>query len=419
MVLIGTSAVGLVDIRSTPVSSVFPGVEVHASVVAGIVDDRFPSEPAWADGVDIVVTLGLGLLLALLLPFASALVYVIASGAAAVAAIWLNLWLWIDQAFVTSVVGPLLAVVVVTTFNLVYGFFTETLQKLQLKSMFGQYVPPELVDEMSRDPKGISDAGERRVMTVLFCDIRGFTTISEQLTAAQLKDLLNRFFTPMTEIIFEHRGTVDKYVGDMIMAFWGAPLEDPNHASNAIDTALRMLARTDELRHTMKLLGYPEVNIGIGLNTGPMNVGNMGSQFRRSYTVLGDAVNLGSRLEGLTKFYGVRLIVGEHTREGQEGYLFRQLDRVRVKGKKEPTRIYTPVCRVAEADDSLRAGLEAYEQARRAYIERRWDEAEEGFGALRGIEPLPVYDLYLERIAHLRDDPPGLDWDGVFVHTSK
>ena len=418
--LIGTSAVGLVDIRSTPVSSVYPGVEVHASVLAGIIDNRFPHRPPWADGVDIVLTFALGVMLSLVLPFSGALLYVLASGVAAAIALWVNLWLWIDQSFVTSLVGPLAAIVAVTSFNLVYGFFTETLAKRELKSMFGQYVPPQLVDEMSRNPKGITDAGERREMTVLFCDIRGFTTISEQLTATELKDLLNRFFTPMTEIIFHHRGTIDKYVGDMIMAFWGAPLDDPDHARNAIETALTMLDKSRELRGEFARLGYPEVNIGIGLNTGPMNVGNMGSKFRRSYTVLGDAVNLGSRLEGLTKFYGVQLIVGEETHAGQEAYLFRQLDRVRVKGKKEPTRIYTPVCRLDEATAETRAELAVYEKARRAYIERRWDDAEAGFRELKaGGEDLVVYDLYLERIAHLRDAPPGPDWDGVFVHTSK
>ncbi|MDX1594281.1 MAG: adenylate/guanylate cyclase domain-containing protein [Gammaproteobacteria bacterium] len=418
--LIGTCAVGLVDIRSTPVSSVYPGVEVHASVLAGIIDNRFPHRPPWADGVDIVLTFALGVMLSLVLPFSGALLYVLASGVAAAIALWVNLWLWIDQSFVTSLVGPLAAIVAVTSFNLVYGFFTETLAKRELKSMFGQYVPPQLVDEMSRNPKGITDAGERREMTVLFCDIRGFTTISEQLTATELKDLLNRFFTPMTEIIFHHRGTIDKYVGDMIMAFWGAPLDDPDHARNAIETALTMLDKSRELRGEFARLGYPEVNIGIGLNTGPMNVGNMGSKFRRSYTVLGDAVNLGSRLEGLTKFYGVQLIVGEETHAGQEAYLFRQLDRVRVKGKKEPTRIYTPVCRLDEATAETRAELAVYEKARRAYIERRWDDAEAGFRELKaGGEDLVVYDLYLERIAHLRDAPPGPDWDGVFVHNSK
>ncbi len=417
--LIGTSAVGLVDIRSTPVSSVYPGVEVHASVLAGIIEGRFPFKPPWADGVDIVLTFGLGLLLALVLPFSGALLYVLASGVAAGVAVWFNLWLWVDQAFVTSLIGPLLAVVAVTSFNLVYGFFTETLAKRQLKSMFGQYVPPELVEEMSRNPRGITDAGERREMTVLFCDIRGFTSISEQLTAGELKDLLNRFFTPMTEIIFEHRGTIDKYVGDMIMAFWGAPLDDPDHARNAIDTALKMLARTEALKPELAALGYPEVNIGIGLNTGPMNVGNMGSQFRRSYTVLGDSVNLGSRLEGLTKFYGVQLIVGEQTHAGQQEFLFRQLDRVRVKGKQEPTRIYTPICRLDEATSEVRAELAVYEGARMAYIERRWDDAEAGLRTLKASGSNVLYDMYLERIAHLRLDPPGPDWDGTFVHTSK
>ena len=169
----------------------------------------------------------------------------------------------------------------------------------------------------------------------------------------------------------------------------------------------------------LQQLGYPEVDIGIGLNTGPMNVGNMGSQFRRSYTVLGDAVNLGSRLEGLTKFYGVRLIVGEQTHAGQQEFLFRQLDRVRVKGKREPTRIYTPLCRLADASDELHAELARYEQARRAYIERCWDAAEAGFRALQQEDDQAIYRIYLERLDRLRAEPPAPDWDGVFVHTSK
>jgi adenylate cyclase len=180
-----------------------------------------------------------------------------------------------------------------------------------------------------------------------------------------------------------------------------------------------MLEKTDEMRQELELLGYPEVNIGVGLNTGPMNVGNMGSQFRRSYTVLGDSVNLGSRLEGLTKFYGVQLIVGEQTHAGQEAFLFRQLDRVQVKGKKEPTRIYTPVCRLAEATSEVRAELAVYEKARRAYIEKRWDEAEAGFRELQQESDEVIYAIYLERLAKLQIEPPGPDWNGVFVHTSK
>jgi adenylate cyclase len=205
----------------------------------------------------------------------------------------------------------------------------------------------------------------------------------------------------------------------MIMAFWGAPLEDPDHACNAIDAALSMLAKAAAMKPELQQLGYPEVHIGIGLNTGPMNVGNMGSQFRRSYTVLGDAVNLGSRLEGLTKFYGVQLIVGEQTHAGQQAFLFRQLDRVRVKGKQEPTRIYTPLCRLADATSELRAELARYEQAHCAYLDKRWDAAEAGFRELQQEHDQVIYRIYLERLARLRAEPPGPDWDGVFVHTSK
>ncbi|HEY5719196.1 MAG TPA: adenylate/guanylate cyclase domain-containing protein, partial [Gammaproteobacteria bacterium] len=413
--LIGATAAGLLDVRSTPVQSVFPGVEIHANVIGGIIDQHFPHRPTWAEGADFLLTLGAGLVLSLLLPFLSVVSLVLIGVVASAGVIWLNLWLWIERSFDTSLVGPLYIVIGVAGFNLVYGFFTETRQRRQLKDMFGQYVPPQLVDRMSDNPEGISDRGERREMTVLFCDIRSFTTISEQLEANELADMLNRFFTPMTEIIFNHDGTIDKYVGDMIMAFWNAPLDDPQHATHAIETALEMLEQVEALKPEFKQLGYPECNIGIGLNTGPMNVGNMGSKFRRAYTVLGDSVNLGSRLEGLTKFYGVKLIVGETTREGQdEHFVFRQLDRVTVKGKKEPTRIYTPLCRRDRASPELLAELDAYTQARAHYIGQRWDEAAAEFGALQQAHPETyIYGLYLERVAHLREVPPGADWDGV------
>jgi len=420
IVLIGATAAGLLDVRSTPVESVFPGVEIHASVIGGIIDQHFPHRPTWAEGADFLLTLAIGAVLSLMLPFLSVIYLVLIGTLASAAIIWLNVWLWIERAFDTSLVGPIYTIIAIAGFNLIYGFFTESRQRQQLKSMFGQYVPPQLVDRMSENPEGISDTGERREMTVLFCDIRSFTTISEQLEANELADMLNRFFTPMTEIIFNHDGTIDKYVGDMIMAFWNAPLDDPDHARNAIETGLEMVAKVEAMKPEMLALGFPEINVGVGLNTGSMNVGNMGSQFRRAYTVLGDSVNLGSRLEGLTKQYGVRLIVGETTYAGQDDFVFRQLDRVTVKGKKEPTRIYQPVCLRSAASPQLLADIEAYDVARAHYLAQRWDEAERTFQALHEADgSVFVYPLYLERVSHMRESPPGDDWDGVFVHTTK
>jgi len=262
--------------------------------------------------------------------------------------------------------------------------------------------------------------GDRREMTVLFADIRSFTTISESLTPTQLKDMLNRFFTPMTEIIFNKNGTIDKYVGDMIMAFWGAPLKDPEHAKHAIDGALAMLEKVEAMKPEMDALGYPPINLGIGLNTGMMNVGNMGSEFRRAYTVLGDAVNLSSRLEGLTKQYGVKLIVGENTREGQDDYIFRRLDKVQVKGKTEPVVIYEPICLVEAASESLLADLEMHEQALDFYYAREWTEAKKLFTQLKENDPdRMIYSIYLDRMSSMNELLLTEDWDGTFEHTSK
>ena len=305
--------------------------------------------------------------------------------------------------------------------GLLAQYLGEARSRRQLKTVFGQYVPPEIVDEMSRNPdQNFSVEGESRELSVLFCDIRSFTTISESLAADELKKLLNRFFTPMTRIIFEKRGTIDKYVGDMIMAFWGAPMDDPRHPQHAVEAALAMLDRLTGLQDEFRERGWPHVDIGIGINTGMMNVGDMGSEYRRAYTVIGDAVNLGSRLEGLTKYYGVRLIVSETTAEALDRIVLRRLDKVKVKGKNEPVTIYEAVCTEAVSDSSLNEELSRYEQGLMAYYEQAWDKAGEVFQSLYSRFPeRKVYSLYRERVEELRDAGLSADWDGVFVHTEK
>ncbi len=421
IVLVGTSAEGLYDQRSTPVESVFPGVEIHANVIAGILDGRFPFEPSWATGVDLSVLAALGLVLALVFPRLNALGLAAATAVGIGAYVAVNTWVWVKQGLVMTVAVPVLMVLLLGTLNMTYGFLAERRNRERLKGMFGQYVPAALVEEMNARPEGsFGFEGESREMTVLFCDIRGFTSISETLPANELKKMLNFFFTPMTQIIFERRGTVDKYVGDMIMAFWGAPLRDPEHRGHGIQAALDMLASVERLRPELRERGWPEIRIGIGLNTGLMNVGDMGSSFRRAYTVIGDAVNLGSRLESLTKYYGVNLIVSEVTRQGQEEFLFRPLDRVRVKGKAEPVDIFEPLCRQEVADEALRAELYEYDMALGTYYTQQWEEAESRFAALIQRHPgRKVYLLYSERSRELMAQGVGSDWDGVFTHTSK
>jgi adenylate cyclase len=317
---------------------------------------------------------------------------------------------------------PLLVQLPIALFvGLLAQYLTEARSRRQLKSVFGQYVPPEIVDEMSRNPDGnFSVEGESRELSVLFCDIRSFTTISESLAADELKQLLNQFFTPMTRIIFEQRGTIDKYVGDMIMAFWGAPVQDPGHRQHAVEAALAMLDQVEAMRSEFSGRNWPEVNVGIGINTGMMNVGDMGSEYRRAYTVIGDAVNLGSRLEGLTKYYGVRLIVSEATAAGLEGMLLRCLDRVRVKGKHVAVTIYEPVGLTSSVTAELKKEVVESNTALNYYFTGDLEKAQSDFQLLQDSVPKrKLYGLYLERIGALQQQGIGPDWDGVFEHTSK
>ena len=419
--LFGTTAVGIYDMRSTPVESVFPGVEVHANLIAGILDGSFPTIPSWALGANVGLLILIGVVSILLVPFISTLVILLLSLLSMVMVISLNLWLWSSQGVVLSIVAPLVLIAMIGTSDLAYGFLTEARGRRQLKAVFGQYVPPEIVDEMNRNPDGnFSVEGESRELSVLFCDIRSFTTISESLAADELKQLLNQFFTPMTRIIFERRGTIDKYVGDMIMAFWGAPVQDPQHRQHAVEAALAMLEQVVAMRPDFSERNWPEVNIGIGINTGMMNVGDMGSEYRRAYTVIGDAVNLGSRLEGLTKYYGVQLIVSESTARGLEGILLRRLDRVKVKGKNEPVDIYEPVGLSKTLSEEHVKEIADSNAAMQSYYAGDWEGAKSAFTSLQHAWPdRKFYTLYLDRISVLQQKGVQPGWDGVFVHTSK
>lgn len=317
---------------------------------------------------------------------------------------------------------PILVQLPVALFvGLLAQYVAEARNRRHLKAVFGRYVPPEIVDEMSRHPdQEFSVEGESRELSVLFCDIRSFTTISESLPADELKKLLNHFFTPMTRIIFEKRGTIDKYVGDMIMAFWGAPVHDPGHCQHAVEAALAMLNELQGMRDEFREHNWPEVNIGIGINTGLMNVGDMGSEYRRAYTVIGDAVNLGSRLEGLTKYYGVRLIISESTAEGLEEIVLRRLDRVRVKGKNKPVFIYEAVGKQGSVPDELVNEVSGSNQALDYYFSGDWQKARSAFQRLRDTVPeRKLYALYLDRIDELQSKNRTEGWDGVFEHTSK
>jgi adenylate cyclase len=420
IVLVGSTAEGLKDLRSTPMQAVYPGVEIHANVVSALFGSGFPVAPPWALGADIAILLVTGLLgivlFSRLSPILAIVVAFVLVGAVAAS----NIWLWREQ-LVLSLATPVITLLAITFIHVIFRFLDEARSRRSLRDAFGQYVPTSLVEQMYEDPdKDFGFEGESRVMSVLFSDIRGFTTLSESLGPHTLKQFLNAFFTPLTEIIFRHQGTIDKYVGDMVMAFWGAPVRDVNHRQHAIDTALDMLAALPALGAEFAERGWPVVEIGIGINSGAMNVGDMGSSFRRSYTVIGDAVNLASRLEGLTKYYGVKLLVSEASTQGVTGVVLRHLDRVRVKGKKESIELYEVVCREAEADAALRGEIAAHHEALAAYLRGAWDEALAGFTTLRAAYPQRAfYELFVQRIGELRGSVDSAAWDGVYEHLSK
>ncbi|MBC8211812.1 MAG: adenylate/guanylate cyclase domain-containing protein [Gammaproteobacteria bacterium] len=419
IVLLGTSAPGLLDLRSTPVENIYPGVEVHANIISGILNQTIKHKPAWSIGYEflllILTAAAMFLVLIFLPPILAALSSLIIT--AIVVAGTLLAW---QNSLILPLASPLLLIALLFTLHMTYGFFIESRGKRQLAHMFGQYIPPELVDEMSETATEFSLEGESREMTVLFSDVRGFTTISEGLNPKQLTQLMNALLTPMTRMIHKNRGTIDKYMGDAIMAFWGAPLQDPEHARHALYAAFDMMKELKVMQQEFREKGWPEVNIGIGLNTGVMNVGNMGSEFRVAYTVLGDAVNLGSRLEGLTKAYGVNIIVSETTKAAVDEFVFRELDLVRVKGKNEPVAIFEPIGHKNDVSKEVISELSRYKQALMVFRQQNWDKAEMDFFNLSQSYPdCKLYTEYLDRINAFRQNSPGEDWDGVFTHTSK
>ena len=293
-------------------------------------------------------------------------------------------------------------------------------QKQMISKTFGQYIPAELVEEMSKTGQQVQVGGESREMTVLFSDVRGFTTISEGLSPNDLTKLMNAFLSPMTKVIQSQRGTIDKYMGDAIMAFWGAPLTDADHARHAVQAALLMVKTMNELSTDFVARGWKPLKVGIGLNTGIMNVGNMGSDFRLAYTVLGDAVNLGSRIESLTKQYGVDVMISEFTLAAVPDLISREIDLVRVKGKDEPVRLHEPIGFKGDVDAETLSRLERHHGALATYRAQDWAKAKAQFEALSAEEPNRfIYKLYLDRIATFEDHPPGSDWDGVYTHKEK
>ncbi|MDZ4239972.1 MAG: adenylate/guanylate cyclase domain-containing protein [Hydrogenophaga sp.] len=416
IVLVGTTAPGLLDLRVTPVGETYPGVETHANLIVGLLDGGLISKPDYALGYEIIVLVSAGLVLALALPLLSAGRAVALSAGVVAGVVGLNFWLYLGHGLVLPLASTLVMAVFAFALNMSYGYLVESRSKRELAQLFGTYVPPELVDEMVKHPDRYSMTATTRELTVMFCDMRGFTQLSETMEPTQLQALLNTVFSRLTTVIRNHRGTIDKYMGDCVMAFWGAPVHTPNHATLAVQAAQGMVAAIEQVNREHAREGLPAIGVGIGINTGAMCVGDMGSTLRRSYTVVGDAVNLGARLEGLSRLYGSDIIVSETTQVQATQFRWQELDRVRVKGKASAVTIFTPLDThdTAPPNPEQAEELRQWQLALQAWREQDWDPCEHHLHNLRRQnEKKVLYRLYAERVALARQHPPHPMWDGT------
>ena len=433
LILIGTSAVGLLDVKTTPLDPVMPGVEVHAQVLESALTRSVLSQPNYALGAELLAAILFGIAIIWLAPVLSPVV-LLAFGAVIVSIMVAASWYFYTQhRILIDFTFPLLASTAIYLVLVFGSYFREQAQRRRIRSAFGQYLSPALVEQLAQSPEKLVLGGEERDMTIMFSDVRGFTSISESFKndPQGLTSLMNRFLTPLTNAILNRKGTIDKYMGDAIMAFWNAPLGDQEHQINACEAALDMIERIEilnvEREQEAKATGKPFIpmHVGIGLNTGTCVVGNMGSDLRFDYSVLGDSVNLASRLEGQSKSYGVPIIAGSKTAlVAKDKFAVLELDFITVKGKKEPEVIYA----IAGREDLAQSAH--FQRLRNLTLEmlscyrgRDWDGALAAIAKGRVADETSslkaLYDLYSERIAAFRETPPPENWDGVFALTTK
>jgi len=420
IVIVGATATGIYDLRVTPFSSVFPGVEIHANVIDNILHRNFIQRPGWAGLFDLAAILVLGLAIGLAAPRVRAVTGIFLALALLAAYVLLNGFIFTRFNFWLNLVYPVGTVMTVYLAITLYKYVTEEREKKKIRGAFQYYLTASVINEMLKDPSKLKLGGDKKRLSVLFSDIRGFTTVSESLTPEDLVHLLNEYLTAMTDIVFKYDGLLDKYMGDAIMAVYGAPLDQPDHAERACRTALDMMEKLHELQKKWSGEGRPVLNIGVGVNSGDMVVGNMGSQMRFDYTVMGDSVNLGSRLEGINKEYGTNIVISEFTyEEVKEKLVCRELDSVRVKGKHLPVKIYELLGDRKDAE-KWEPLIRAFDAALTSYKEGRWDEAIAGFRKVQEVRPGdPPAGLYIGRCEVLKAHPPEGVWDGVFTMTKK
>jgi adenylate cyclase len=433
LVLIGTSAIGLLDVKTTPVEPTMPGVEIHAQILESVLTKSLLVRPNYAIGAEIVAALVFGLAIVIAAPMLPASI-VVALGALLIAGlVGMSWYFFFAQNLLIDFTYPLLSCWLIYLVLTFVNYFREQRQRQQIRSAFGFYLSPQLVEQLAKSPDRLVLGGEERRMTVLFSDVRGFTSISEHYKddPQGLTHLMNRFLTPMTNAIIERKGTIDKYIGDAIMAFWNAPVDDHDHEANACDAALEMLARAEALNVELKREAdanggvYMPLRVGIGLNTGPCVVGNMGSDFRFNYSVLGDTVNVASRLESRTKDYRLAVVIGSRTAEGAKSkFTTMEIDMIQVKGKTQPEAVFT-VLGAADVEEDPRCNELRDLNARMlaCYRQQQWDETLNLIDRCRklanGFGVAGLYDMYVERIDAYRAEPPPPDWNGVYEAESK
>jgi adenylate cyclase len=433
LVLIGTSAAGLNDLKTTPVDPAMPGVEIHAQVLESALTRAVLSQPYYGPALEFLAALALGILVIIFAPMFGPITLVVIGTLFASLLIGTSWYFYVHDRLLIDFTYPLLSTTLIYLTLIFTSFVREQAQRRQIRSAFGRYLSPALVEQLGQSPERLVLGGEEREMTIMFSDVRGFTTISESFKhdPQGLTTLMNRFLTPLTNAILARKGTIDKYMGDAIMAFWNAPLDDKEHQLNACEAALDMLERIDGLNKVREVEAqegghtFIPINVGVGLNTGTCVVGNMGSDLRFDYSVLGDSVNLASRLEGQSKEYGFPIIVGSKTALAvKEKFAILELDFIMVKGKKEPEVIYA----IAGREDTAQSGR--FQRLRNLTIEmlacyrgRDWDGALEAIGRGRTTDDAHaleyLYNLYEARVLNYKENPPPEDWNGAFALLTK
>jgi adenylate cyclase len=415
LVLIGSTSPDMHDDYFVPTSKgkAMPGVEIHANTIQTLINKDFLKEQSMISVV--IMILIVSLLIGFLL-FKGGLKWItIISPILIVAYLFFAIYAF-NYGWIMNIIYFPLAVVLVYMSETLYLYSTIKKEKQKTREAFGKYVSPAVITEIMDNPEKLKLGGTRKDITVFFSDIRGFTTISEKLKPEQLVHILNEYLTAMTDIIMKHYGVVDKFIGDAIMAFWGAPLEQPDHAKKACSTSIDMMKKLKELQKKWTSEKFPEIKIGIGLNTGPAVIGNMGSYQRFDYTAMGDTINLGSRLEGLTKQYGVGIIASETTKKAVgDRFVFRKLDLVRVKGKQKPITIYELICRKEELDKKTEERTAKYEKGLELYLDKKWDKAIKEFSALKDF----ASEEFVNRCKEFKKNPPPRTWSGIWIMRTK